>query len=158
MATKSNGNGPGATSKAPVLIHKIKIDNWLSIEALEIDVPPGGVVVAGRNGSGKTSVLKAVQAALDAKGISPAAIRVGASKAEILLDLGDITVRRAITPKGSTLTVRTAEGFTPPSQQTYLRELFSSPALDPRAHLGSRRRQHAGSRGRQPRPDHGPAR
>lgn len=111
-------------------ITRIVIKNFRGIEFLDTSVDPGGVVARGRCGSGKTSVLRAVQAALGAQDIGPDAIRIGADKAEILVDLDDLSVRRAITAKNSTLSVMKGE-FKAPKPQAYLAELLGTSPLDP---------------------------
>jgi hypothetical protein len=71
-----------------------------------------------------------VETALLARDISPDAIRKGADRAEILVDLDEHSVRRVITPKGSTLTV-TRDGMKATKPQTYLVELLGTSSLDP---------------------------
>ncbi len=111
-------------------ITRIRVTSYRGIQALDTTVPAEGAVAKGKNGSGKTSLLKAIRAALAAQDIGPDAIRNGADKAEIVVDLDHLSVRRAITPKGSTLTVK--EGGAPvASPQTFLRELLGSSPLDP---------------------------
>jgi hypothetical protein len=111
-------------------VTKIAIRNYRGVEAREIDVPQGGFVAAGANGRGKTTILRAIRAALAAQDIGPDAIRQGADKAEILVDLDDISVRRVITPKSSTLTVEKG-GFKASKPQTLLTELLGTSPLDP---------------------------
>lgn len=111
-------------------ITRLVVRNFRGIEAQDIDVPPTGAVVRGRNGAGKTSVLNAIRAALAGRDIGPDAVRLGADKAEILVDLDDLTVRRVITPKSSTVTVSRGDAvFKKP--QTLLTELLGTAALDP---------------------------
>ena len=78
-------------------IRYVSISNYLGVDLFEAELPAGGAVIAGRNGSGKSSVLKAVKAALEAEGVSPEAIHVGTAKSEIRIDLTDVSVRRVIT-------------------------------------------------------------
>lgn len=111
-------------------ISRISIRNYRGIEARDIDVPPGGAIVKGRVASGKTSVLKAIRAALEAQDISSDAIRLGTDKAEVLVDLDDHSVRRVITSKGATLTV-TKAGMQARKPQGYLAELLGTSSLDP---------------------------
>lgn len=112
-------------------ITHLVIKNFQGIEALDTKVSPSGAVVAGRNGGGKTSVIRALQAALAARGVDPTAIRVGAERAEVLVDLDDITVRRVITPRDSSVTVMNSEGFERKKPATFLSEIVGTAAVDP---------------------------
>lgn len=112
-------------------ITRIKITNYRGIETLEADVPPAGAIIVGDNGQGKTTVVKAIQAALTAQDIGADAIRLGADKAEILVDLNNVAVRRAITRKTSSLIVTNGDGFKASAPQTFLRELLGTSDLDP---------------------------
>ncbi len=91
----------------------LKAENFLRLHAVEI-APDGAVVqISGANGSGKSSVLNALVCALAGKEAIPAdPVRHGAEEAEIVVDLGDIIVRRVIRPDRSTaLTVTNKDGF-----------------------------------------------
>lgn len=116
------------------MIRRIVIKNYRGIEAQDVDVPPSGAIVKGRNGGGKTTLLKAVHAALLAQDVGADAIRIGAEKAEILVDWDDVSVRRVITPKTSTINV-TRDGMQAKAPQTFLRELLGTSSLDPMALL-----------------------
>ncbi len=111
-------------------ITRLKITNFRGVEACCHEIPPSGAIFSGQNASGKTSRLKAIYAALLGRGIEADAIRIGADKAEILVDFDHLSVRRAITPKGGTLTVRDHDGNVKARPQTFLHDLFGS-ALDP---------------------------
>jgi hypothetical protein len=115
-------------------ITRIRITDYRGIEALDATIAPVGAIVKGSNGQAKTSVLKAIQAALAARDIGPDAIRIGANKAEIMIDMGDLSVRRAITAKGSHLSVSKDLGGQMaklPEPQTFLRNLLGTSAIDP---------------------------
>jgi hypothetical protein len=114
-----------------VKIHRLVIRNYRGVEFLDQELPPAGAIVTGRNGAGKTTALKAVGAALAARDIGDDAIRIGADKAEILIDLDAISVRRVITPKTTSVTVTGANGFKAPKPQTFLAELLGTSPLDP---------------------------
>ncbi len=109
---------------------KIRIRNFRGLEALDVDVPRAGVIARGGNARGKSSFLKAVRAVLESRDISSDAIRHGASKAELFIDLDDVSVKRAITSKTSTLTVEKG-GLRAPKPTTYLKELIGAASLDP---------------------------
>jgi hypothetical protein len=111
-------------------ITRLEIKSFRGIRELVIDVPPEGAVISGGNARGKSSVLKAISAALAGQGIGPDAIRLGADQAEILVDLDAIKVRRSITAKGASLTVKNNDGDQWSKPQTRLNELFGTAALD----------------------------
>lgn len=111
-------------------ITKLCIRNYRGIEDLDMAVAPGGVVAKGGNARGKSTVLKAIRSVLEARDVGADAIRIGTEKAEILIDLDDIRVRRAITPKASTLTVEKA-GMKASKPTAFLKELLGTPSLDP---------------------------
>ncbi len=112
-------------------ITKIEIKNFRGIAAREIAVGAGGFVASGKNGGGKSSILNAIRAALCAQDIGPDAIRNGTDKAEILIDLGDMTVRRAIGKKSSSVSITSADGFQAKKPQHFLTELLGTSPLDP---------------------------
>ena len=79
-------------------ISKITIKNYRGIRLQDITVPPGGLIAAGVCGVGKTSVLRALQAALAARGVGFEDVHQGEEKAEILVTLDDgMKIRRTIT-------------------------------------------------------------
>lgn len=111
-------------------IKRIEIHNYRGIEERDISVAPAGAVAKGRNGAGKTTILRAIKAALMAQDVKPDAIRKGADRAEILVDLGDLMVKRVITANTSTVAVEQGE-FAVKKPQTYLTELLGTSSLDP---------------------------
>jgi hypothetical protein len=111
---------------------KIEVRNYLGIEHVEAKVGDAGLVAEGGNARGKSAILKSVEAGLQAQGIGPECIRVGADRTEILLDFDAIQVRRVITQKGSTVAVTAANGDKWAKPQTRLLELFPS-RIDPLA-------------------------
>lgn len=115
-------------------IIKLTSENVLRLKAVEI-TPTGAVVrVTGRNGQGKTSVLDSIYLALDQRKVDAAApIHKGAKKATIKLNLGEITVERVITPKGSDLKVTAADGTRHARPQDFLNSLLGELSFDPQA-------------------------
>lgn len=113
------------------VITRLQIKNYRGVREQDVRVPAPGAIARGANGKGKTSILRAVRAALAAQDVGPDAIRNGADKAEILVDLDDVAVRRVITRKGTSLTVTNAQGFKATAPQTYLAELLGLSVLDP---------------------------
>lgn len=114
-----------------IKITRLRVKNYRGIEALDTEIPDLGVVIKGRSSGGKTSALKSIRAALAAQDIGADAIRNGADSAEILVDIDDVTVRRAITRKSSTLTITTASGDKKARPQSFLTELLGTSPIDP---------------------------
>ena len=63
---------------------RITLKNWMGIESKAFDIGEGGVLIKGKNRSGKTSIMQAFVSALTGAGIDPDHIRTGADKAEAL--------------------------------------------------------------------------
>lgn len=86
-------------------IAHIKISNVLGVAELEF-TPGGFNEIAGPNGSGKTSVLEAIKATLNA-GHDATLLRKGADKGEAVLVLDDGTeIKKRVTDASSTTEVR----------------------------------------------------
>lgn len=120
-----------------VKITRLRVRSYRGVEIFDQAIPPAGAVIRGPNASGKTSLLRAIRAALAGRDIGPDAIRVSetgegeeGAKAEILVDLTAASVRRVITANGSELTVK-QNGKTTPSPQKWLTELLGTAPLDP---------------------------
>jgi recombinational DNA repair ATPase RecF len=83
-----------------------KAENFKKLVAVEISFTDNNVIVTGKNGAGKSSVLDAIWWALSGKKhIQDKPIREGQTKAMIRLDLGTIIVERVFNEKGSSLKV-----------------------------------------------------
>jgi hypothetical protein len=111
--------------------------NYKRAKSVEIKPDPNGnlVIVAGKNGAGKTSVLESIVVALggvNAK-TTPRPIRDGQDRAEIVLETEDLIVTRTFTPSGSRLTVKSSDGATFSRGQAKLDELIGKLSLDPLA-------------------------
>lgn len=104
-----------------------------------VDITPTGhtTVVAGKNGEGKSSVLDSIMYALaGGRTLPPEPIRRGARNAETKIDLGDITVRRRYTSKGSTLEVTSKDGAVQKAPQKLLEALIGTGiSFDPLAFI-----------------------
>lgn len=83
----------------------VKINNVLGIENLEL-TPEGNIIqISGHNGSGKTSTIEAIKNAIGV-GTYSTILRDGCDKGEVVLDLGDMLVRKVHKPNGETLTLK----------------------------------------------------
>lgn len=119
-------------------VTQLRITDYRGIEALDVAVPPAGIVVEGGNAQGKTSVLNGLLAALTASGVGADSIRIGKDQAEIFVELDgpeSLTVRRTITADGQTLRARQkipGSKQTAEIKQRRLNELFP-PGVSPMA-------------------------
>ncbi len=116
-------------------IIRLTASNVKRLKAVEI-APRGHVVtITGRNGSGKSSTLDAIQYALAGKdAICREPLRRGEKKGMVECDLGEYVVRRTFTEGGGgTLTVRAPDGAIYPSPQALLDRLNGRLTFDPLA-------------------------
>lgn len=112
--------------------------NVKKLTAVEIRPDGNLVVISGKNGAGKTSVLDSISWAIEgASHIQAAPIRKGAKKAKIRLDLGELIVSRTFS-KGkddekttTSLSVESPDGAVFRSPQKILDELLGALSFDP---------------------------
>ena len=111
----------------------LKAENFKKITLVEVTPHPHMNVIGGKNAAGKSSLIDAISAALGGgKWCPPKAVREGADKSVVLLDLEDIEVRWAKTATGApTVTVQNKEGMRFTSPQSVLDRLTSRLGFDP---------------------------
>ena len=113
----------------------LDVENVLRVKCVHLDFSPEGglTVVGGKNGAGKTSVLKALEHAFAGKrAIGDEPLRRGADKGYVVVELDDMIVRREFGPGGKTrLTVTAKDGTHFSSQQEMLKRLVGHFAFDP---------------------------
>lgn len=124
-------------SDQPQTIIELHAQNVKRLHAVRVDAAGKPVVIiGGRNGQGKSSVLDAITMAFCGKDSIPdEPIRHGESRATILCRTQDYTIERRITPSGSTLVVTKADGSKMAGPQAVLDNLISDLAFDPLAFL-----------------------
>src|SRR5665213_948795 len=119
-------------------IISLQMENIKKIKAIEIK--PGDnnmVVVSGKNGSGKSSVLDAISWAFEGLAkVQARPIRLGQNKAWIRIDLGEYIIERTFKAdeKGeitNKLTVTSADGATYKSPQALLEKCFNALSFNP---------------------------
>ena len=115
-------------------ILKLEAENVKRISAVAITPDGSLVVIGGKNGAGKTSVLDSIAIALGGKNLCPAKpIKDGAERGVVKVDLGELVVERTFTQKESYLTLKTGEGYRVDSPQAILDGLVGKLSFDPLA-------------------------
>ena len=114
-------------------IIQLEAQNVKRLKAIEIRPDGNVIVIGGKNGAGKSSVLDSIAYALGGKGTIPSQpVRKGEKKATIVLDLGNLIVKRTMTANGGgTLTVENKEGAVFKSPQAILDALVGKLTFDP---------------------------
>lgn len=113
-------------------IIRLEAENIKKLKAVEV-TPEGHIVlVGGKNGAGKTSLLDSIEYALcGGKSIPQEPIRKGEEKARIVCELEDLIVTRGFTRKGSSLIVAARNGARYMSPQSILDKLVGKISFDP---------------------------
>jgi len=119
-----------------VKIISLTAENIKRLKAVEIVPDPDGnlVIIAGRNGQGKTSVLDAIWFALGggaATRETDRVIRDGEDSATVTLDIEDFIITRTWKGDKSTLKVTLPDGSRPASPQKVLDGLLGKLSFDP---------------------------
>jgi hypothetical protein len=123
----------------PLTVISLTAENFKRLKAVHIEPDADGnlVVISGRNGAGKSSVLDSIWAALAGKAgskMTPKPIREGESSAHVEVDLGEFTVTRWWYANGkSELAVVAKPGRVIKSPQTFLDERLGALSFDPLA-------------------------
>lgn len=117
-------------------ITELKISNVLRISAVHLtfDEANNLVVIAGKNDSGKTSVLSSIEMLFGGERcIPPQPVHRGAEKGEIIAKLScGASLRRVIKADGkSTLVVTAADGAKYPSPAAFAKKLWGDRTFDP---------------------------
>lgn len=124
-------------SNHPLRIMALRAENFKKISVVEINPTGNVVVLTGKNGQGKSSVLDLIEAALGGKNADPKKpIKTGAKKSTNSLALGDGTeikyvIKKNFTENGSYTTVETDSGAVLKSPQSFLDTLVKSKSFDP---------------------------
>jgi hypothetical protein len=118
-----------------VKIVSLTAENFKRLKAVQITPTGDMVIVGGQNAQGKSSVLDSIAAALGGAGAAPEQpVRIGAESGAVVIDLGDIIVRRTFGADGKTsLSVKSKEGANFPSPQAMLDKLIGRLSFDPLA-------------------------
>ncbi len=116
---------------------KFTVNNMMAVRFAEVefDEKDSLVMITGANGSGKSSLIQALQFAFGGKkAVDKDVLRYGADMGFVNVTLGgrEFQIRRTINDKGrETLTVKGADGKSIKSPQTVLNELIGVVGIDP---------------------------
>jgi len=116
-------------------IIQLSAENVKKLKAVEITPEGNVVVIGGKNGQGKSSVLDSIEYVLAGKGSQcPRPVRDGEEKAVIVCTLDDLVVTRVIKTDGSnSLVVSSKDGAKYGSPQAMLDKLVGTLTFDPLA-------------------------
>lgn len=120
-------------TKTPLTVQSLSIKNFLGIKELEFSPDGKYNFITGRNGAGKTSVLRAIQFAFEGKERGKNNldyIHNGSDQAEILIDLGELRVRRTINGARTTLDVMNGD-FLLQNPASALKEMIGRFSFNP---------------------------
>lgn len=115
-------------------ILQLHSENVKRIKAIDITPQDNVIILSGKNGEGKTSVLDSIWLALEykaAKKGNPSPLREGQKNGKVEIDLGDYIVTRRFTASGSTLEIKNANGDKIASPQKLLDGFIGSLSFDP---------------------------
>ncbi len=117
-------------------IVELTAENIKKVKAVHIKPDGNVVMICGRNEQGKSSVLDSIIYALGGKAdIDERPIRDGEDSAKVELDLGEYTVKRTFTEKGSYLEIKDKKGFKAGSPQALLNQIVGQISFDPLAFI-----------------------
>ncbi len=118
-------------------IVNLKAQNFLRLKA--VDITPGNnsvIEITGKNGAGKSSVLKAIWSIFANRELSKeisSPIRSGEESGSVSVDLGDMTITRSWTGSDTYLRIENKAGAVYKSPQGLLDKLKTSLSFDPLA-------------------------
>ena len=117
----------------PKTIVRLQASNVMNIDAIVVAANGNNVTLTGKNGAGKSAFLKAIEFALSGKALAstPEPVRHGQQSGDILLDLGDIVVKRHFTNESSTVKIENKDGMVFKSPQALLDKFRGNIAFDP---------------------------
>ena len=117
-------------------IVKLVSRNIKNLKAIEITPKGDEVFLTGKNGAGKSAIIDSIFSALTGKRLKDP-IRHGEDRADVVVDMGDFTVKKVWTEKGETIKVSSIneEGkeVKYSSPQTFLDEKIGELSFDPMA-------------------------
>jgi DNA repair exonuclease SbcCD ATPase subunit len=115
-------------------IIKLTSENVKRLTAVEITPTGNVIVIGGRNEQGKSSVLDSIEYTLGGEPDATMPVRKGEKSGKVVVNLGDIIVKRVFTESGgSQLVVTNADGIKQGTPQAILDKLTGKLTFDPLA-------------------------
>jgi len=124
-------------------IISLQSKNVKNLKAIEINPDGNTVMITGKNGAGKSSVLDSILYAFSGKSIPEEPIRQGEDKAVIKVDCGDFTITRTLSQSGSRLKIEAANGKIN-SPQSFLDKIVGKISFDPMEFIQKDEKKQAG--------------
>ena len=119
-------------------ILNLQANNILKLTAIDITPTDNMVLITGKNGAGKSSVLDCIVMALKGgREIPEVPIKKGADKGKIVLDMGEYTITRSFTKENTYLKIEHKDGKQIKSPQKFLDDLVGNVSFDPLAFLNN---------------------
>ncbi len=117
-------------------IVKLVSRNIKNLKAIEITPAGDAVILSGKNGVGKSAIIDSIFSALTGKRLEDP-IRHGEERADVVVDMGDFTVKKTWTEKGEAIQVYSTneqgKKIKYSSPQTFLDEKIGELSFDPMA-------------------------
>ena len=104
----------------------------MRLKAVEIEPKGNLVVIGGRNGQGKTSLINAIASLFGGAGELPELpIRQGEESARVIAELDDCTITETVSGAGRKIVIKNKKGWAVSSPQTMLDKLTGKKMFDP---------------------------
>lgn len=114
-------------------VKKIRIENYLGIDEIDVIINKDKIFIEGGNGIGKTSVLEAIENAMNSTSDRrPKKVMIGEEKAMLLVELDDGTeIKRTIEQDGTNKIDVKKDGLKVKAPETFLKQLFGGFSFNP---------------------------
>ncbi len=112
-------------------IIRLQSENIKRLKAVDITPVDNTVVITGKNGAGKSSILDSIVWALSGKPDAIKPIRDGQEEAHIVVELDNLIVERHFKGDKSTLVVKNKEGMKASTPQKMLDDMLGAISFDP---------------------------
>lgn len=114
-------------------LKRLTIENFMRLVAVDITPKGNAILITGKNGAGKSSIIEAIKALFQGKKYHPdKPIRDGEDHAEIIGETENFIIKRTFTKAGGgQVTVTNADGMKASSVQGLLAKFYGEFAFEP---------------------------